>query len=190
MVWHAKHACTSAECSIDRNTCVTCHYKGKSATPTANNCQGQAKPPHSVSVPQSHDCTHKRENWLPPTAKQLSRWSENSVSISTPVTWLYTQERTVFPHGKTTVKVKRKLLSQYQYPSHMIVHTRENRLPPTAKQLLRWSEHSSVSISSSVTWLQLLRKHTNTDTSAALPAESRWSTRTRLRAISRLVAWA
>jgi hypothetical protein len=73
-------------------------HKGKSATPTANNCQGQAKTPQSVSVPQSHDCIRKTES--------------------------------ASPLGKTTVKVKRKLFCQYQYPSHMIVHTRENRLPP------------------------------------------------------------
>jgi hypothetical protein len=40
----------------------------------------------------------------------------------------------------------------------------------------------------SVTWLQLLRKQTYTGSSTALTAETRWSTRTRLRALSRLVA--
>jgi hypothetical protein len=37
-----------------------------------------------------------------------------------------------------------------------------------------------------VTWLQLLRKQTNTGTSTALTAETRWL-RTRFRALSRLV---
>ena len=39
----------------------------------------------------------------------------------------------------------------------------------------------------SVTWLQLLRKLTNTGTSTALTAGTRWSKRTRLRALSRLL---
>ena len=39
----------------------------------------------------------------------------------------------------------------------------------------------------SITWLQPLRKQTNTDTSTALYAEIHWSTRTSLRALSRLV---
>jgi hypothetical protein len=127
-------------------------HKGKSATPTANNCQGQMKTPQSVSVLQLHDCTHKGE------------WAS--------------------PRGKTNVKVKWKLLSQYQYSSHMIVHTRENWLH-TAK-LSRSNENSSVSISTPITWLKLVRKHTNTDT-AALQKTHR-STRTRLRALSRFVA--
>jgi len=36
-----------------------------------------------------------------------------------------------------------------------------------------------------VTWLQLLRKHTNAGTSTALTAQTHWSTRTQLRALSR-----
>jgi hypothetical protein len=39
----------------------------------------------------------------------------------------------------------------------------------------------------SVTWFQLLRKQTNTGTCTALTAETHWSTRTRLRALSRLL---
>jgi len=39
----------------------------------------------------------------------------------------------------------------------------------------------------SVTWLQLLCKRTNTGTSTALTAETLWSTRTRLSALSHLI---
>jgi len=41
-----------------------------------------------------------------------------------------------------------------------------------------------------VTWLQLLRKQTNTGTSTALIAGARWCMRSRFRVISVLVTWA
>ena len=64
--------------SLQRNVVLTVihvllvTHKGKSATPTANNCQGQVKTPQSVSVSQSHDCTHRRES-ASPTAKTTVR---------------------------------------------------------------------------------------------------------------------
>ena len=52
---------------------------------------------------------------------------------------------------------------------------------------LQCESHTPYGPPTSVTWLQLLRKRTNTDTSTVLTAETHWSTHTRLRALYRLV---
>jgi len=52
---------------------------------------------------------------------------------------------------------------------------------------LQCEYHRTYGPPTSVTWLQLLRKQKNAGTSTAPTAETHWPTRTRLRALSRVV---
>ena len=63
--------------------------------------------------------------------------------------------------------------------------------PSLLHDIVRRESHKPNRSPTSVPWLQPLRKQTNTDTSTAPTAETRWPTRTRLRALSPLVtsAW-
>ena len=96
------------------------------------------KTSQSLSVPQSLDCTHKRESATPTAKKKVKvKWKLLS-HYQYPSCWLHARENRLLP-PQTTVKVKWKLLSQYQYPSHLIAHRRENRLfPPPTTVKVKW----------------------------------------------------
>jgi hypothetical protein len=61
------------------------------------------------------------------------------------------------------------------------------QVPTILYDNLQRKHHNPYGPPTSFTWLQLLHKQTNTGTSTTLTAETHWSTRTRLCALSRLV---
>jgi hypothetical protein len=64
------------------------------------------------------------------------------------------------------------------------------KFPIIVHDNLQRESHKPYVYPTSVTWLHLLRKQMNTSTSTVLIAETHWSTRTRLRALPRLVTTA
>jgi hypothetical protein len=87
----------------------------------------------------------------------------------------------------TTFRVVTQFLNKLRHRATPLEQDYVHKVPVILIDNLQRDSHKPYSPPTSVTWLQLLRKQSNNDTSTALTAETRWSTRTRLCALSCLL---
>ena len=127
--------------------------------------------------------THQKK-WLPLLARvYLPWWWRQQIPSKRPIyyhnTWRHFPEESS-RHCHINLRSHEQCYIWQDY-----VH----KVPVILYDNLQRESHTPHAPPTTVTWLQLLRKQTNTGTTTALTAETRWAARTRLRALSRIVAW-